>query len=135
MPTDGDRLVLVDTSTWIHFLRPDGEPSIAERVKAALLNGLACWCPMVRLELWNGAGGSREKKVLRDFERDLPELAIDEKVWNEAYAIARVCCGAGTTVPNTDILIVACAKHHGAILEHADLEIELIALTMGWSTP
>ena len=80
MPADGDSLILIDTSAWIHFLRPDGDPAIAGRVQAALVNGVACWCPMIRLELWNGAGGSREKKVLRDFERDLPELAIDEKV-------------------------------------------------------
>jgi hypothetical protein len=30
------------------------------------------------LELWNGAGGDRDKKVLRDFERLLPELVIDD---------------------------------------------------------
>ncbi len=95
MPTDGDSRVLVDTSAWIHFLRPEGERSVALRVQAALLNGNACWCPMVRLELWNGAGASREQKVLRDFERDLPELAINETVWSEAYAIARVCRRAG----------------------------------------
>jgi hypothetical protein len=29
---------------------------------------------MIRLELWNGAGGDRAKKVLRDFERLLFEL-------------------------------------------------------------
>ena len=130
MPTDRDSLVLVDTSAWIHFLRPDGEPSIAGRVQAALRNGVACWCPMVRLELWNGAGGSREKKVLRDFERDLPELTIDEKVWNEAYAIARACRSAGTTVPNTDILIAACARCHGTSLEHADQDFDRIASTI-----
>jgi hypothetical protein len=44
---------------------------------------------MVRLELWNGAGGDREKKVLRDFERVLPELAIDAAVWRGAYDLAR----------------------------------------------
>jgi len=133
MPTDGDSLVLVDTSAWIHFLRPDGDSSVAKRVQATLLNGVACWCPMIRLELWNGAGGSREQKVLRDFERDLPELAMDEKVWHQAYAIARACRSTGTTVPNTDILIAACARQHGASLEHADQDFDRIALAMGWA--
>ncbi|TVS13816.1 MAG: PIN domain-containing protein [Wenzhouxiangella sp.] len=73
------------------------------------------------------AGGSREEKVLRDFERDLPELLINEAVWSEAYAIARVCRRAGITVPNTDILIVACARHDGASLEHADQDFDRIA--------
>ncbi|MCC5866461.1 MAG: PIN domain-containing protein [Wenzhouxiangella sp.] len=135
MPTDNDSRILVDTSAWIHFLRPEGERSVARRVQAALRNGSACWCQMVRLELWNGAGGSREQKVLRDFERDLPELIIDEAVWNEAYAIARACRGAGITVPNTDILIAACAKRHGASLEHADQDFDHIASALDRAAP
>ena len=43
---------------------------------AHLAAGTARWCTVVRLELWNGAGGDREKKVLREFERLNPEPAI-----------------------------------------------------------
>jgi predicted nucleic acid-binding protein len=72
------------------------------------------------LELWNGAGGDREKKVLRGFERLLPELAIDDAVWNAAFDLARRARSAGISVPATDILIAACARHHDVELEHAD---------------
>ena len=120
-------MILVDTSSWIHFLRPDGDGEVRARVGAALRAGTACWCSLVRLELWNGAGGAREKKVLREFERLVPELAIDAAIWSEACVLARRCRAAGVSVPATDILIAACARHHGARLEHADSDFDAIA--------
>jgi hypothetical protein len=72
------------------------------------------------LELWNGVDGDRNKKVLKDFERLLPELAIDDAVWSAAFDLARRARSAGVSVPATDILIAACAHRHQVELEHAD---------------
>lgn len=119
-------MILIDTSSWIHFLRPDGSAAARARVVAALESGVACWCPMVRLELWSGAKGEREKKVLREFERLIPELPITPEVWRDAYELARRCRKGGVTVPSTDLLIHACASHHGAMLEHEDGDFDLI---------
>jgi predicted nucleic acid-binding protein len=82
---------------------------------------------MIRLELWNGAGGDREKKVLRDFERLLPDLAIDSAVWNQAVDLARRARAKALTVPASDLLIAACARHYGADLETADTDFALLA--------
>jgi predicted nucleic acid-binding protein len=120
-------MVLVDTSSWIHLLRPDGKPAARARVEAALSAGTACWCPLIRLELWNGAGGSREKKVLRDLEKLLPELPITQAVWDEAFELARRARGAGITIPSTDLLIAACASHHDVELETSDGDFEALA--------
>ena len=98
----GEQMVLVDTSSWIHFLRTDGDAHTRARVSATLNAGTARWCALVRLELWNGARGVHEKKVLREFE------------------LARRCRAAGITVPSTDVLIFACAEYHGAALDHTD---------------
>lgn len=70
----GSRLLLIDTSSWIHLLRPSGDAAARARVERALQAGEACWCAVVRLELRNVAGGEREKRVLRDFERLLPAV-------------------------------------------------------------
>ena len=113
-------MILVDTSSWIHLLRPKGDLAVRERVQRALEGGEACWCSMVRLELWNGAGGDREKKVLRDFERVLPELVIDDAVWLGAFDLARRARAAGASIPATDLLIAACAKRHEVALEQSD---------------
>jgi predicted nucleic acid-binding protein len=120
-------LLLIDTSSWIHLLRPNGDPAVRSRVERALQSGDACWCPIVRLELWNGAGGDREKKVLRDFEKLLPELSIDEDVWQGAFELARRARTAGVSIPATDLLIAACARHHSADLEHADSDFTYLA--------
>jgi len=120
-------LVLVDSSSWIHFLRPNGDPEVRARVQALLLNGDACWCPLVRLELWNGAAGERDRRILRDFEAVLPELPIDDETWSVAYELARRARSAGVSVPATDILIAACARRHGAELETADSDFALLA--------
>ena len=120
-------MILVDSSSWIHFLRPNGDPVVRSRVEAALTSGEACWCPLVRLELWNGAAGDREKKILRDFEDVLLELAVDDDAWVGAYELARRARSAGVSVPATDILIAACARRHGAELETADTDFERLA--------
>jgi predicted nucleic acid-binding protein len=124
-------VVLVDTSAWIHFLRPDGDRLVRSRVDDALRAGTARWCALVRLELWNGAGGERERKVLREFERLVPEFAITDEVWSEACDLARRCRAAGVSVPATDLLIAACARHHGAGLEQADGDFDAIARVLG----
>ena len=120
-------LVLVDTSAWIHLLRPDGEPSVRRRVEVALTSGEACWCPVVQLELWNGARGGHEQRVLRRFAEVLPTLPMDEHVWSGAYDLARRARSHGVTVPAADVAIAACAQRHGAKLESADKDFERLA--------
>lgn len=80
----------------------------------------------MQLELWNGARGQREQRVLREFARVLPELPLDESVWNEAYDLARRARASGITVPATDIVILACARRHGVAIETADSDFELL---------
>src|SRR5258708_12321395 len=90
------------------------------RVDTVLQAGTACWCPIVRLELWNGASGDREKKVLREFERLLPELDITVEVWKEAYELARRCRATGVTWPATDLLLIAPSLYHVPTLKQTD---------------
>ena len=71
------------------MLRRNGDPAVRVRVEMALRTGQACWCPLVQLELWNGAGGQQEQKALREFARVLPELRIDDEVWRIAHDLAR----------------------------------------------
>ena len=117
-------MILIDTSSWIHLLRPNGDPAVRSRVEAALRAGEACWCPIVQLELWNGARGDREKRALRDFAAILPVLPIGEDVWRAAYELARRARARGVTVPATDVAIAACAQVHGADLESADSDFQ-----------
>ena len=98
-----------------------------DRVSAALTSGRASWCPPVQLELWNGARGEKERKVLREFAGSLPSLDVDDQVWAVAYDMARRARARGVTVPAADILIAACARSHGAFIETSDGDFALLA--------
>ena len=119
-------MTLVDTSAWIESLRPSGDRAVAERVRSLLVNGDAAWCAMVRLELWNGARGDHEKAVLRDMEKNLIELQMPLAVWDLAFELARKARSAGHTIPPTDILITACARHHKLAVEHKDSHFDIL---------
>jgi predicted nucleic acid-binding protein len=113
-------MTVIDSSSWIEMLRPGGSAEVRQRVVEHLRTGEARLVPMVRLELWNGARGEKEKKALKEFEEALPELEVNAEVWDEACELAKRARAAGLTVPATDLLIAACANHHGAAIEAVD---------------
>lgn len=109
------------------MLRRNGDPAVRVRVETALRTGQACWCPLVQLELWNGARGRQEQKALREFARVLPELHIDDEVWRMAHDLARRARAQGITVPATDVIVAACARRYDAVLETADSDFHRLA--------
>jgi len=114
-----DRMKLVDTSAWVEYLRP-GLSEVGERVEDLLLDDEAAWCDMVMLELWNGARGSEEKRKLAELSAVAPRLETTAAVWELAHKLAVRCRDKGKTLPAADILVAACAAHHGVELEHKD---------------
>jgi len=112
--------VLVDTSAWIDALRKDGDPEIRTAVRSVTAEGRAVLCDTVRVELWNGASGRAEQKLLRELERNLECLPTTPEVWETALDLARSCRRQGLTLPATDLVIAACAYHHEVSLLHHD---------------
>jgi len=119
--------VLVDTSAWIDALREDGDPQVRSAVKELTSDGLAVLCDVVRLELWNGAGGSAEVRMLRELERELECVPTTDEVWRRAIELARACRSRGLSVPAVDLLVAACADGHGLDLLHHDAHFDSIA--------
>lgn len=116
--------ILIDSSSWVEALGADGRAEIRERVAGHLRAGRAAWCDLVAVELWNGARGAPEKRKLAQFDDNLICLETSAAVWKKARELARLCRGAGRTVPASDIVVVACALGHGVALEHCDAHIE-----------
>ncbi|MGI8435899.1 MAG: hypothetical protein ACR2NX_03205, partial [Chthoniobacterales bacterium] len=56
----------------------------------------------------------------------IPALEINDEVWNEACELAGRCRKAGKTAPANDVLIAACARHHGVELERADAHFDFL---------
>ncbi len=120
-----DSVKLVDTSAWIEYLRP-GLSEIGERVEALVLGDDAAWCDMVLLELWNGARGQAQKRTLEDLRATAHHLETTDEVWKLACRLATRCRDQGKTFPRADILVTACALHHGIELEHKDTHFDEI---------
>jgi predicted nucleic acid-binding protein len=115
----GDReMKLVDTSSWIEFLRGhQTEPAL--RVKKLIEEDSAGWCDLVAVELWNGVR-PREKKALEQLEEAVTHFSISPEVWQKARLLALRCREVGLTVPSSDIIIAACAANYALELEHHD---------------
>jgi predicted nucleic acid-binding protein len=118
---------LVDTSIWVPALRRRGDEQVRARLRDLLLSGEAAWCPTVRLELWAGIGNDVERRMLREFEQRIPERPITDEVWQLACEMAERCRRLGKTAPPSDILVAACARHHGVTVEAADAHFDILA--------
>lgn len=119
-------MILIDTSSWIEQLRKSGDLSVRQRVENLLKTGEAAWCPIVRLELWSGARGRHERKVLLEMDQTLRSLEINGDIWNRAVSITKKTRENGITVPATDVLVYACAAFHRVSLEHNDNHFTMI---------
>jgi len=120
-----EAMTLVDASSWIEFLRGRDSPS-GQRVKTLLMRGEAAWCDMTLVELWNGARGIKEKKILQEMEEELRLYPINEQVWAKARTLARRCREKGVTVPTSDIVIAACAANHQLSMEYCDSHFDKV---------
>lgn len=113
-------VVLLDTSCWVEVLRVDGNPLIQENVSELLLEDQVIWCDMVLVELWNSVRGSKERKILKEFERVLRRLSVDVAVWAKAKTLAQTCRLRGLTIPATDLIVAACTMENKVELWHCD---------------
>ena len=115
---------LVDTSAWVQQIRRGGKADVRARVEALLIAGKAAWCAPVRLELWCGVGRDPEARTLRQFELIIPDYPVTTAVWLGAQGLAERGRRQGLTAPAMDVLVAACARHHGLELEHDDSDFE-----------
>ena len=118
--------VLIDTSAWIEAFRIQGTIKIRERVRSLLLEGQACWNELILAELWNGAQGIAEKKMIRELENDILVLSINTEVWQLTNQLAEGARNQGKTVPTTDTIIFACSRYYKADLFHNDRHFDLL---------
>ncbi|MDY7091644.1 MAG: PIN domain-containing protein [Acidobacteriota bacterium] len=121
------RGVLIDTSAWIEAMRVRGDEVVRESVGKALREDRARLCDLVRLELWNGVRGDEERKWLSSLEQTLQVVETGPEVWRLACELAIQSRSHGLTLPSTDLLIAACARHHDLDLLHRDRHFELLA--------
>ena len=101
------------------------------RVTALTIDDRVVLCDLVRLELWNGVQGAADRKLLLELEEQLETVPTSPEVWSLARDWARALRGKGLTLPATDLVIAACAEHHGLGLVHHDQHFDQLEKVRG----
>ena len=125
--------VLVDTSAWIEFYHPKGDPVVKRRVTEAIAEDEVATVAPIVAELLVGARKASERQAI---EHDLRILRLLPLGWDEAAAAAGVGQAldrAGRRAPMVDLLIAAAAHRYGCALWHlGDEHYDAIADVSGW---
>jgi predicted nucleic acid-binding protein len=103
--------ILIDTSVWIEFFNiPDSKNTAI--VKNLLTNDLVVLAGPIVLELYQGAGSTKDLKKLEEIIDVLEILQFEQKLWKECGELASKLKIHGFTVKTIDIIIAGIAMHN-----------------------
>lgn len=122
-----DPRLLVDSSIWIEYYRPDGRPEIQDAVREELRAGGVATTPLIVSEVARGAPDPETLEALVD---DFSALACLDGGFDAGVRAARIGHAlrrSGRPVPTTDLLIAAEAVGADYELWHQDGHFERIA--------
>lgn len=118
--------VLIDTSVWIEFFRPNGDASYRNAVCELIDDNKSALCGMILSELLKGARSEKEYKELEERLSTLLYLGTPESTWNKAGRIASHLLRKGIQVPMTDLVIAVIAIENKSPLFHKDKHFSLL---------
>ena len=118
-------MTLIDTSAWIEFFRPKGDPRIKALVRDLMaIKEAAYTCP-VAFELLTGA----RKEELDDLRTGLDlasRIVLRPEHWDLAGSSNAALRTQGINLPASDLLIATVAAADGASLLAKDAHFELL---------
>jgi predicted nucleic acid-binding protein len=100
---------------------------VRARVAELVDSGRARFVDMVRVELWNGLKQESPRRFLAELEEVVECLPTTSEVWARTRRLAVRARAAGLTIPAPDLLIQACAAHHGAEVYSRDAHFDALA--------
>jgi predicted nucleic acid-binding protein len=109
-------VVVVDTSTWIHFLAGHAAPLLDD----ALARGIVVLPPIVVAELVSGAVRVRDRRAIAELLEDIPlhETPLDH--WFRVGELRRSLLSRGLSVSTPDAHVAQCALDRDALLLSLD---------------
>ncbi len=120
-------MILIDSSAWIEYYRPDGLAEIKEAVSLAIQENTAAVNGIVKVEILVFSSNKGDyKKLLSDFA-SFHWLELKQDVFDLASEMGMELRRKGITIPATDLIIAACARVNNTSLIHFDNHFEKIA--------
>jgi predicted nucleic acid-binding protein len=120
-----NNLYLIDTSVWILALRKKFDPKIKSYVEELLDEDKIVINPIIKIELLSGTKTKKEFLRLKMRLDALPEIAMDQNIWEETQKVAFELRKKGLSLPLVDKIIFSCAKSFGCTLVHMDRHFDL----------
>lgn len=120
-----DRLFLIDTSVWIYALRKDYIPKVKSYIEKLIDEDRVVINSIIKLELLAGTRTKKEFSRLKLRLDALPEIEINQVVWEAAQIMAFNLRRKGVGIPLIDIIILSSAKSSNSTLVHRDKHFKL----------
>jgi len=108
-------MYLVDTSIWIHALRPTGNAEIQARLKPLIVNGQTAVTEWILLELMTGLVKSEQPSSLLQWFTPVPRLPFNPEWWDTAWDLAGRLRRHGVSPSAAVCLIATIAMKHQAV--------------------
>ena len=120
-----NNLFLIDTSVWILALRKKFDLKVKSYVEKLLDEDRIVINPIIKIELLSGTKTKKEFSKLKMRLDALPEIAMDQNIWEEAQKVAFELRKKGLSLPVVDTIIFSSAKSFGCTLVHRDKHFDL----------
>jgi len=127
-------MYLVDSSIWIHALRPAGNAEIQARLKPLIVEGQTAVTEWILLELMTGLVRSQQPSTLLQWFEPVPRLPFNPEWWEIAWELAGSLRRHGVSPSAADCLIATTAMKHEVTLIHCDTDFEAMKPTLRLQT-
>src|SRR5512136_544726 len=98
-------MVLVDTSVWMHALRPQGNAAIQAQLKTLLLDGETAVTEWILLELMRGLSKSESAQDLLERFSPVHCIPFRQEWWGKAWDMAAALRKLGISPSAANCLI------------------------------
>ena len=119
------KLVLIDTSAWIEYLKKTSHP-ITKEIESALILNVAATCQLVLAELLQGARSEKETDLILDLASVVRILNESESTWQETGFLSNKLRKQGKTISLIDCYLAVLAKENKAVILTLDKHFSVI---------
>jgi predicted nucleic acid-binding protein len=123
--------VVIDTSAWIDFFRPQGDSAVKEAIKPLISEERVLLPGIIKTELLRGTKSKKEYEMLEELLKGLIYLPVEEDFWGRLSRFSFGLLRKGVVVPFADAYIALLAIENGVCLLHRDKHFDLIARKTG----
>lgn len=116
--------VLVDTSVWIEFFKP--ESPIGKKLESLLVKNSVRVCGIILFELLQGVKSEAEKTKILEALSTIEYFEMTKSLWQKSADISASLKRQGLNLPLSDIFIASIAVEHNLSVFTLDKHFEQI---------